>query len=115
MEDSHVSAQTSFYDLTMLGNGIGRLQYTSWGNVIDPGRTILVGHTPGAFEDIHNLDIGDQIILNMRGVEHIFNVFDTYVVDEDNDSIFLPAHQFEVVLITCIPENESKRLIIKAK
>ena len=113
--DSDPSNERYFYDLTNLQN-VGRIEGTSWGNVTDKGRIILVGHTPGVFEKINQLEVSDQIILYMNGKRHEFFVFDMYTVHKSNDSVIsTPAYQFEVVLITCVEGYPDKRLIIKAK
>lgn len=111
--DSDSSSTTYFYDLTSLTT-VGRLQNTAWGT-IEGGRTVLVGHTPGIFEHLKELEIDDQIIITMNGEEYEMFVFDKYLVSKDNDNVLSTvSYQYELVLITCT-EDDDKRLIIKAK
>lgn len=113
--DSDPNVGTYFYDLTNLHYGIGHLENTTWGEP-SGGRTILVGHTPGGFSGLVDIGIGDRITLSMDGQYYDFYVFDKYRVTKNNDSVLsTPAYQYELVLITCVEEDENLRLIIKAK
>lgn len=112
--DSDLSPETYYYDLTDLHNGVGHLQYTSWGTV-EGGRTVLVGHTPGAFEEIHKLAVGDEIVLSMGDEYYTFHITEKFYTDADDGSvIYLPTNTYEVVLITCT-DDPDVRLILKAK
>jgi LPXTG-site transpeptidase (sortase) family protein len=111
--DSDPSPSSHFYDLTDLNYGIAHLEYTMWDNTVG-GRTILVGHTPGGFEPVHDIRIGDEIIMLMNGHAYTFYVFEKYIVHKSNDAILTtPSEEFELVLLTCV--DEEMRLIVKAK
>lgn len=102
------------YDLSWLHDGVGHLQYTTW-NRTDAGRTVLVGHTPGAFEDVNTLVIGDEIILIMGDQPHSFTIYEMYFTNRSDASVInSPSDQYEVALITCT-SNEDVRLIVKAR
>lgn len=112
--DSDLSPETYFYDLTDLHDGVGHLQYTSWGTT-EGGRTVLVGHTPGAFEDVYKLEVGDEIIFSMGDEYHTLHVTEKFYTDADDGSvIYLPTESYELVLITCTNDPDT-RLILKAK
>lgn len=101
------------YDLTDLQYGVARLGNTTWGRT-DAGRTVLVGHTPGGFEDLIRVQIGDRIIVLMGQDAYSFEVFDTYIAERSDDSILVtPPSEYEVVLLTCYGDTHS--LIVKAK
>jgi LPXTG-site transpeptidase (sortase) family protein len=112
--DSDLSVSSHYYDLTELNDGVGYLEHLMWGNTIG-GRTILVGHTPGAFNNIHVLDYGDEIIVGMGDEFYQFHVFKKYMTHESDNSLFdIPPNEFEMVLVTCT-DIDNERLIIKAK
>lgn len=112
--DSDPASGTYFYDLSELGYGVGHLENTSWGTT-EGGRTVLVGHTPGGFEDIVKLVVGDVIIISMGENYYELTITDKqYVNKEDGSVIYSPPSAYEVVLITCT-DNPDTRLIIKAQ
>lgn len=101
------------YDLTDLGYGVARLEGTIW-NDTSWARTVIVGHTPGAFEELKRLDIGAKIIVLTETQELEYIVFDIRVVSPSDDSWLMPTDQHELTLITC-HDNEQTRLVVRAK
>lgn len=111
--DSDLAPGSHHYDLTDLNYGVARLEHTMWNNTVG-GRTVLVGHTPGGFSSIHDIQLYDHIILIMDDTTYTFQVFDKYIVHWTDDSILnTPSEEFELVLLTCV--DEEMRLIVKAK
>lgn len=111
--DSDPATDTYLYDLSDLQEGVGHLEHLMWGNTTG-GRTVLVGHTPGAFENIYQLATGDDIILSMNGDYYTFTVYNVYVTDKsDGRILYEPSDTYEVVLITC--EGADNRRIVQAR
>lgn len=96
------------YDLTTLGDGIGWLQYSAWLEH-DFGRIDLVGHTPGGFERVHELAVGDLIIVADRGRVEWYRVELSVVVEVSDVSWLLQDGPERVVLITC--EGDQRRVV----
>ena len=101
------------YDLTELNFGVARLDQTSW-NDITWGRTVLVGHTPGAFENLTNVHIGDIILLMTDKYILEYIVYDiTYVeAGADPRDWFTPTNAPTLLLQTCY--GDEYRLMIEA-
>lgn len=109
----YAEIENKTYDLTSLGYGVARLEGTIW-NDTSWARTVIVGHTPGAFENLKNLKIGSRIIVITATQELEYFVFDMRVVDPSDDSWLMPTNKHELTLITC-HDNERTRLVVRAK
>jgi LPXTG-site transpeptidase (sortase) family protein len=96
------------YDLTELGYGAARLDGTVWDDV-SWGRTVLVGHTPGGFEDINQLKMNDKIIILTKTAAFSYIVFDNFLTTVDDVQWLMPTTEHELLLITC--EGELRRII----
>lgn len=96
------------YDLSGLGDGVGWLQYAAWIEH-DFGRIDLVGHTPGAFERVHELQAGDLIILSDPGRAEWYRVTLSTLVEANDVSWLLQEGPERVVLITC--EGDRRRIV----
>ena len=98
------------YDTSELYYGVNFLEGTSWN---DPGwgRTVLIGHTPGAFENLTQLEIGDRLILLTNTYTLEYYVGDIHVVDVSDEHWLMPTDTPTLTLITCYG---NKRLVINA-
>lgn len=98
------------WDLTALGNGVSHLGGTNWIDD-DWGRVVLAGHTPGAFEQINTLGIGDEIVISDWDYMAIYRVIATYYEsDLSNIDILAPSITPSLLLITC--EGAGRRIVI---
>lgn len=110
----------SFVEYANLGNGIAYVEEVTW-NRTDAGRTIILGHNPGAFSNLENVQVGDDIYLLMDGIEETlhFVVYQVGLIDVEDDWIFnSPTNNYELVLMTCYwdyTQNKSRRLIVRAR
>lgn len=98
------------YDTSDLDYGAAFLEGTSW-NDLNWGRTVIIGHTPGAFENLTQLEIGDRIILLTDTYTLEYYVGDIHIVDVTDTSWLMPTDVPTLTLITCYGEQ---RLIINA-
>lgn len=103
-----LSLENRTYDTSELNYGAMFLEGTSW-NDPDWGRTVIIGHTPGAFENLTQLEIGDRIILltDLYTWEYIVN--DIQIVAVTDTSWLMPTDVPTLTLITCYGEQ---RLVI---
>ncbi len=98
------------YDTSELNYGAVFLEGTSW-NDLDWGRTVIIGHTPGAFENLTQLELGDRIILLTDLYELEYYVGDIHVVEVTDTSWLMPTGVPTLTLITCYGDQ---RLVINA-
>lgn len=103
------------YDLTALGDGVVWAEGTIW-NDTSWARTVLFGHTAdtfGAFRRLHELQVGDLIIVTTETQVIEYVVFDMVVVDPSAVGWLSPTDQHELTLITC-HDNAVTRLVVRA-
>jgi LPXTG-site transpeptidase (sortase) family protein len=99
-----------FFDLSALNYGAGVLEKLA---KAPDNKIILVGHTPGGFDDLETLVVGDEIILLLNDQSYDFYIYDMFVTSSSNGSVlWFPTDEPELVLITC---KENKRMVIKAQ
>lgn len=69
------------------------------------------------FANILDLKIGDKIFTNVDGVTYSYKVYNIYVVDAENTSVFSQSFDDSyITLVTCTPPGTIwKRLVIKAR
>lgn len=112
-----VPLEDKSYDLSDLWWRVGILEGTAQlepGKRTPEGNTVLVGHTPGSFEDISELSHGDLIHLWTEDQVLTYMVTEIRLVMEDQVEVLDPTEEPTVTLITCIPKSADKRLIIVA-
>lgn len=84
----------------------------------EPGNCCIAGHRNvyGAwFRDLDKVLLGDQIIINTKGVELTYRVTGRYVVLPDDFTVLQPTEDASLTLITCTPmPNPTHRLIVTA-
>lgn len=108
------------YDLTELGfalGTVGHLDQTTWIHE-DWGRVVLVGHTPGAFSDLPEVNIGDMILVwdTEGAVQYIVTA--QHLVDVTETKWLGPTNYPSLLLMTCygdqrwlveaIPSNQTR-------
>lgn len=99
-------------DLTDLGMGVSLLDGTTWTpDLWDRG--VIVGHNPGAFSRLGEMQIGDLILISNMPDYVVYQVSGVYVVDPSDISWLNPTDEQRLVLITCW-DNEATRLVIEA-
>jgi len=79
----------------------------------------LVGHTPGVFDDLIYLQVGDVIIFNKNGNIEKYEVIDKVIKGRDDISMIDELKSADLLLMTCSGEevdgNFTDRLIAYAK
>lgn len=95
------------YDLNELGFGlgvVGHLDQTNW--IHDTwGRTVLVGHTPGAFETLTDVTIGDVIYVSDSKETAVYIVSGIYIVEITEVGWLAPTETPTLLLMTCYGEQ----------
>ncbi len=92
------------------------------------GNSVIFGHSTlpqlydptdykTIFANVLKLKIGDDIFTNVNGVKYNYKIFNIYVVDANDTSIFTQTYDNSyITIVTCTPPGTVwKRLIIKAR
>lgn len=119
----NAEVSTSDYDLSKhLVNYMGTSTPPNAGNAVIFGHSTLPQlYDPNDYKTIfaHVLDLktGDQIFTNVAGVTYSYRVYNIYVVDANDTSVFTQNYDNSyLTLITCTPPGTIwKRLVIKAR
>jgi hypothetical protein len=82
---------------------VGQVRTSAW---VTLGNSVLVGHVRGAagynvFDHLDQLQPGDEIVANSRGMPYQFVVTRTEVLPEDDTSPTLPSRRPRLTLMTC--------------
>jgi LPXTG-site transpeptidase (sortase) family protein len=82
---------------------VGQVRTSAW---VTLGNSVLVGHVRGAagynvFDHLDQLQPGDDIVANSRGMPYQFVVTQTEVLAEDDTSPTLPSVRPRLTLMTC--------------
>jgi LPXTG-site transpeptidase (sortase) family protein len=106
-------------------HNIGHLQGTAW--VSAPGNIALGGHseypdgTPGIFNGLYGVNVGDPVFLNVLGTQRRYVVTNKRTVQYNDLSVIYPTTSDQLTLITCdIPSYDaasnfySERLVVVA-
>jgi LPXTG-site transpeptidase (sortase) family protein len=105
---------------------VGHFQGTAWidtpGNIVLGGHSLMPDGTPGIFNGLYGLNIGDPVILTVDGQERRYHVTSSRTVNYDDLSVVYPTPTDRVTLITCdIPSFDPnanyywERLVIVAE
>ncbi len=89
------------WDTSRLGDGVGHLEYMDW---MGGSNTVLVGHNPGAFSSLDQLQIGDVIYLYDAADVFKFAVTKTFTVDETALWVYYSTSTQQLTLFTCYGE-----------
>ncbi|MEX2013252.1 MAG: sortase [Candidatus Levyibacteriota bacterium] len=92
------------------------------------GNSVIFGHStlpqlfdPTDYKTIfakaHDLKVGDQIFTTVEGVTYKYKIFNIYIIDAEDTSVFAQTYDNSyLTLVTCTPPGTIwKRLIIKAR
>jgi len=90
------------------------------GNVVITGHSSYFAWDPGRFKDVfallHEVVIGDQIIVYHDQAKYLYKVYDTKVIIPDEVEVLTQAGGDRLTLITCTPVGTNlKRLVVLAK
>lgn len=90
------------------------------GNVVITGHSSYFAWDPGRFKDVfallHEVVIGDQIIVYHEQKKYIYKVYDTQVILPDQVDVLTQSGGDRLTLITCTPVGTNlKRLVVLAK
>jgi len=111
-------------------NDLGKHLVNLQGTAIPPdkGNAAIFGHSTlpqlynpkdyhTIFANIHQLQIGDEILVNVENITYTYQIFSITVVDPDNTSVLEQMlDDSYLTLITCTPPGTVwKRLIIKSR
>ena len=107
-----------------LQNGV--VHYPGTAQPGDHGNVVITGHSsyflwdPGQFKDVfallHEVALGDTIIVYHNQEKYIYKVYDTQVVMPDKVDILTQQGGDKLTLITCTPVGTNlKRLVVIAK
>lgn len=97
-----------WYDTTQLGNGVCHLEGTA--TVSDTwARIVLAGHTPGAFDDLRLLRVGDQVVVWDAHAVEVYRVALMTITTVDDTRWLMPTPDETLTLITC---SGARRLIV---
>jgi LPXTG-site transpeptidase (sortase) family protein len=93
------------WDVTWLGNNVGYLYGTSF--PLWPGNTAITAHVvlpdgnPGPFAELHNLQWGDDVVIQYGPWRYIFDVRQVNLVSARSRSVFQHEDMYWLTLITC--------------
>jgi len=104
----------------------GVVHYPGTAQAGDSGNVVLTGHSsyfpwdPGRFKDVfallHEIVIGDDIIVYHDQQKVKYTVYETKVVTPDQVQVLTQEGEERLTLITCTPVGTNlKRLIVLAK
>ncbi len=90
------------------------------------GNTVITGHSSyfpwdvGRFKDVfallHNVDIGDEIIVYQDQVKYLYKVTEKYEVKPEEIDVLKQTPNDKLTLITCTPVGtNTRRLIVEAE
>ncbi len=93
------------WDVTWLADRAGYLAGTAFptwsGNSVITGHKTLPSGTDGPFARLHELEYGDQIVLNAWGMRYVYEIREGEVVLPRDPLIFQHEEQSWVTLLTC--------------
>ncbi len=104
----------------------GVVHYPGTAEPGDHGNVVITGHSsyfawdPGRFKDVfallHELKVGDKIIVYHQQRKYFYQVFETKVITPDQVDVLTQSGENRLTLITCTPVGTNlKRLIVFAK
>ncbi|PIZ72935.1 hypothetical protein COY06_06040 [Candidatus Peregrinibacteria bacterium CG_4_10_14_0_2_um_filter_41_8] len=109
---------------TALRNGVVHYPGTPWpgqsGNVVVTGHSSYYPWDPGRFKDVfavlHNVKIGDEIIVFHNQQKYRYQVTESSVVLPQQVQVLADTGDNRITLLTCTPIGTNlKRLIVTAK
>lgn len=104
----------------------GVVHYPGTADPAEEGNVVITGHSsyfpwdPGRFKDVfallHEVAVGDEIVLYSNQKQYKYQVYETRVVTPDKVDVLTQEGENRLTLITCTPVGTNlKRLIVLAK
>lgn len=85
----------------------------------EAGNSVISGHRDTFFRHIHELEKGDQILVQRNGKQFHYEVTGKHIVQPTDVSVLKPSKDAELTLITCYPTYyigpAPERLIVTSK
>ncbi len=85
----------------------------------ESGNSVISGHRDTFFRHIHELEKGDQIVVQRNGQKFHYEVTGKHIVQPTDLSVLQPSKDAELTLITCYPTYyigpAPERLIVTSK
>jgi len=116
--------------VTTQDNDLGKHLVNLSGTAIPPdkGNAAIFGHSTlpqlynqkdyhTIFANIHHLQVGDEILVNVENITYTYKIFSITVVDPDNTSVLeQTADDSYLTIITCTPPGTIwERLVVKSR
>ncbi len=112
------------WDVSQLGNNIGHLEGTRW--LSEPGNIVLSGHVElsdgreGIFANLHEVQIGDRVIVTQDGNDYHYDVSSIANYDPTDLTPIYPSTTNILTLITCgtydfISDTYLERVVVVAE
>lgn len=64
---------------------------------------VLAGHRETSFRDLDDLQIGDQILIQTKLGDFMYEVDNTQIVDDDDETVIVSTGYASLTLVTCYP------------
>jgi LPXTG-site transpeptidase (sortase) family protein len=97
------------WDVSQIDWEVGYFEGTGWfgqgSNTVLGGHSELEARTPGVFQHLDQLDIGDTVSVTTRRGQWLFMVEDVTTVAIDDLSPLYPSEEEQLTLITCDPQS----------
>ena len=112
------------WDVSKLGNNVGQLEGTRWipetGNVVLSGHVELSDGRQGIFANLHELQIGDRVIITQNGNDYHYDIISVDSVDPTDLTPIYPSTDNRLTLITCgaydfISDTYLERIVVVAE
>lgn len=97
------------FDQYVIGDGVQWLSDTAW--IATSGRVVLAGHTPGVFEHLERLVIGDQIVIYDSRDVASYIVTGIFRAKPSEYQWLRESSEDKLLVITC---DGDQRLLIEA-
>lgn len=114
----------SSWDVSNLGNSIGHLEGTRWipenGNVVLSGHVELSDGRLGIFANLHELEIGDRVIITQDGNDFHYDITSVAIHEPTDLAPIYPSSENRLTLITCgsydfISDSYLERVVVIAE
>jgi len=112
------------WDVSSLGNNIGHLEGTRWipedGNVVLSGHVELNDGRQGIFANLHELQIGDRVIITQNGNDFHYDIITIGSYQPTDLTPIYPSTDNILTLITCgeydfISDSYLERVVVVAE
>ncbi len=86
----------------------------------EPGNTVLAGHREMFFKNFLELNVGDDVIINIKDNIYIYEITEYEIIEpSESEKVFYQNDEDLLVMYTCYPIEAwkyfSQRLVVKAK